>query len=336
MIIGHEKLGSILREIALRAGTSEFEAETMAESVVLAELRGLSSHGVVRYPSYVERISMGLYATHVEPEITKDAGTLFMVDGKNAIGAPLAMWTMRRCVDRAAEHGVCFAAVNHGNHFGIGAYYTGYAAKHGMIGFAVANANAWVAPIGGREKKLGTNPLSISVPGKKDVFLLDMATSEAAQGKVVVAEKKGVQVPFGWGVDSEGKPTQDPSAILHGGALLAFGGAKGYGICLLIEILCAALAGGTRSNVMGSMFARDKIIGTGMFMGAIDVSKLVDPETFDTRVDEIYEDIRSTGALIPGEIEAGKEETSREKGIDVPDSIFEDLRALAERYGVEV
>lgn len=341
MIVSADKLKQALYQLAIKAGASEYEADTLSDSILMAELRGMSSHGLVRYPSYIERISLGLYANHVTPEITKDAGALLLVDGKNAIGAPLAMKVMEMCVERARQTGVCFAGVCHGNHFGIGAQYTKYAADQGMIGFAVANANAWVTPFGGAKKKLGTNPLSVSVPcGEDDPLIVDMATSEAAHGKVVVAEKKGVPVPLGWGVDAGGDPCTDPHAILNGGALMPFGGPKGYGISLVIEILCSALAGGKRSTAMGSMFARDQIIGTGFFMGAIDVSKLMDPEEFYTRVREIFADMRDASAgedkpvYIPGEIEMAKVKRMRQEGIDVADAIYRDIVELAQQYDV--
>ena len=339
MLVNPDKLKDILYQLAVGAGAGEYEAKILSDSTVQAELRGMSSHGVVRYPSYIERISLGLYAVKTEPEVITDAGSLLLIDGKNGIGAPLAMRAMELCVARASQTGACFAGVNHGNHFGCGAYYTQYAASKGMIGFAAANANAWVTPFGGAQKKLGTNPLAIAVPcGDKEPLVVDMATSEAAHGKVLVCAKKGIPVPLGWGIDSEGNAATDPQAILNGGALLPFGGAKGYGISLVIELLCSALAGGKRSTEMGSMFARDQVIGTGFFIGAIDAGKLVDPETFAARVDDILEDMRDAGTeekpvYIPGEIEANKARLAGENGIEIAPAIFEDLSRLAERYG---
>lgn len=342
MFVNPEKLKEFLYQAALRAGTGEYEAKILSDSTVEAELRGMSSHGVVRYPSYIERISQGLYAVKTEPKIITDAGSLILINGGNAIGAPLAMRVMELCVERASETGVCFAGVNQGNHFGCGSYYTKYAASRGMIGFAAANANAWVTPYGGAQKKLGTNPLAIAVPcGEKEPLVVDMATSEAAHGKVLVCAKKGMPVPLGWGIDSGGEETEDPQAILNGGALLPFGGAKGYGISLVIELLCSALAGGKRSTEMGSMFAHDSIIGTGFFMGAIDVGKLVEPEIFASRVDSIFADMRDAGTAkrpvyIPGEIEAGKAELAREKGIEIAPAILEGLTQLADRYALSL
>ncbi len=339
MRVNPEKMKQALIEIAMKVGCNATEAADLAENIVLSEMRGMSSHGVMRMPSYMERIEMGLYATNVTPEIIQDGGTLLLLDGKNGLGAPVAKAAMRLCVERAKETGVAFVGVCHGNHFGMTADYVKYAAEQGCIAMCCANANAWVAPIGGNKKKLGTNPLALGLPGTKDLFLLDMATSEAAQGKVVIAEKKGMTVPPTWGVDASGAPTTDPSAILHGGALLPFGGPKGYGISLMIEILCSALAGGVRSTSMGSMFDRDKIIGTGFFMGAIDIARITDLEEFKANVQSIFEDMRDAGTpekpvFLPGEIEQNKAKKAAAEGFEVAEAIYQDLEKLATRLGV--
>lgn len=342
MVVKAEDLKKVLYNIAVAGGCSEYEAEILADSTIDAELRGMSSHGAVRYAPYMARIKQGMYATHVEPGIERDEGAVVLMDAKNGLGAPIAMKAMEVACDRAAQYGISLVGVNHGNHFGCGSYYTQYAAKRGMISFIIANANAWVAPFGGSKKKLGTNPLGFAIPnGEKPPFLVDMATSEAAQGKVVVASKKGVEVPPTWGVDAEGNPCTDPNAILNGGALQCFGGPKGYGISLAIELLCSALVGGVRSTEMGSMFDTSKLVGTGFLLCVIDVSKMVDPAVFADRVQEIFDDMKDAGTetrevLIPGEIEERKAAVARVEGINIVDAVYEDLKKLAADYGVEM
>lgn len=342
MIVDHRKLRDTLTRIALKGGAGEYEAKVLADSTVEAELRGLSSHGVVRYPPYMARIKQGMYAVKTEPRIERDEGALVLLDAQNGIGCAAAMRGTELAVERAKQYGIALVAMNHANHFGFGAYFTKYAASKGMIAFVIANANAWVTPFGGAKKKLGTNPLSIAVPnGEGEPFVVDMATSEAAQGKVVVASKKGVAVPPTWGVDAGGNPTTDPDAILHGGALLPFGGPKGYGISLAIELLCSALAGGCRSTEMGSMFDCDKLVGTGYLICAIDVSKMVDEDVFAGRVQQIFDDMKDAGSeghevLIPGEIEDRRAAAARNGGIEIADAVYADLNKLAEEYGVKM
>ena len=340
MVVNHEKLKEVLVQIAKNAGANDYESEILADSIVDAELRGMSSHGLVRYPSYMNRIKQGMYATDVEPVVEKDEGAMVLLDAQNGLGAPMAMKAMEVAIERAAKYGISLVGMNHANHFGCGSYYTQYAAQKGMISFIIANANAWVAPYGGAKKKLGTNPLGFAIPnGDKSPFLVDMATSEAAQGKVVVASKKGISVPPTWGVDANGNPCTDPNAILQGGALMPFGGPKGYGISLAIELLCSALAGGCRSTQMGSMFDTEKLVGTGFLFCVIDVSKMVDPAVFADRVQEIFDDMKDAGTperevLIPGEIEERKAAIAKVQGIEVADAVFADLEKLAAEYGV--
>ena len=340
MLANPEKLKRALFEIALNAGTSRYEAEVLADSTIFAELRGLASHGVMRYPSYMERIRQGLYATNVTPQITRDAGAVVHLDGLNGLGAPVAMRAMELAMERAEKYGISLVGVNHGNHFGCGAYYTKHAATHGMIALIMANANAWVTPYGGNKKKLGTNPLSFAIPaGNRNPFVADMATSEAAQGKVLIASKTGKRVPPTWGVDALGNPSTDPDAILNGGALLPFGGPKGYSICLAVEILCHALAGGEISTEMGSMFATDKLVGTGFLIAAIDVSKMADPEEFARRVQAEFDNMKDAGTpqqevLIPGERADRKAAVISREGIPLADAVYADLEKLAGQYGV--
>lgn len=340
MVMNHEKLKAALYAIAENAGASAYEAEILSDSIVDAELRGMSSHGLVRYPSYMNRIRQGMYAVNVVPKVERDEGAVVLLDAQNGLGAPMAMKAMEIAVERAEKYGISLVGVNHANHFGCGSYYTKYAAEKGMISFVIANANAWVAPYGGAKKKLGTNPLGFAIPnGDKPPFLVDMATSEAAQGKVVVASKKGVSVPSTWGVDSDGNPCTDPNAILNGGALMPFGGPKGYGISLAIELLCSALAGGCRSTEMGSMFDCEKLVGTGFLFCVINVSKMVSPAVFADRVQEIFDDMKDAGTaerevLIPGEIEERKSAAALKNGIEVADAVYEDLKKTAAEYGV--
>ncbi len=340
MIVNPEKLKQLLYDIAKKAGASEYESHILADSTVDAELRGMSSHGAVRYPSYMARVRQGMYAVDTLPVVEKDEGAVVLLDAQNGLGAPAAMKAMELAIERAEKHGIALVGVNHANHFGCSSYYTKYAASKGMISFVIANANAWVTPFGGAKKKLGTNPMGFAVPnGDKKPFLVDMATSEAAQGKVVVASKKGVSVPPTWGVDANGNPCTDPNTILKEGALLPFGGPKGYGISLCIELLCSALVGGCRSTEMGSMFDTEKLVGTGFLFCVINVKKMVDPDVFAERVGQILDDMKDAGSenrevLIPGEIEDRKAAVAEVNGIDIVDAVYADLQKLAEEYGI--
>lgn len=275
-----EALKEFSIQIMRRCGLSREESEIFSDSLIRADLRGISSHGLTRLTAYARRVELGLVSGHVTPEITRDGGGVIAVDGKNGMGAYVGRWTMEACVRRARKQGGCFAAVAHGNHFGYAAYFTEYAARQGMLGLAIANGPPPMPPTGGKTPLLGTNPLAVSLPtGDPDRPLtLDMATSAAARGKVTLAKKNGQSIPLGWGVDSQGNPTTDPEAVLSGGAMLPMGGPKGYAISLIIDVLCSCITGSADGQTMGSFYDFTRTQNSGYCFAALDLSRMVEPE----------------------------------------------------------
>jgi len=337
------KLIQFVSDVGTALGMSKKEATIFGESLVFADMRGLSSHGVMRMSTYVKRIQEGLVNINVIPQITKDGGAMLAIDGANGQGAYISQQVMEICVQRAKDIGVCMAFVNHCNHFGCSAYFTEYAAVHNMIGFAVTNSYRAVAPFGGSAPLLGTNPLSLAIPGGKfKPFMLDMATSLVAQGKIILARKEGRAVPLGWGLDKEGAPSTDPNAILSGGTLLPFGGAKGYGIALAIEILCACIAGAAKSTEMGSMYNFDRTQNTGFVIGAFDITRVVDINVFNEEVSQLFEDIKYSPKVagvseifIPGEIENRKFDRAKTEGISLSDTVIHELCDIAAHFQIQ-
>lgn len=342
MVCSCQTLTEYIRKIALCCGMSENEAFHFAESLVSADMRGLSSHGVMRTAAYIRRVQDGLIATHVSPEITADGTTVLAVNGKNGMGCTVAVDVMDLCMERAETYGSCLAAVNHCNHFGYAAYFAMRAAKRGFIAVVMTNAAAMVAPFGGAAAMLGTNPLCVAIPaGRHEPFVLDMATSLVAQGKVILAGKEGRRVPLGWGLDREGRETEQPEKILNGGTLLPFGGAKGYGISLMIELLTACLANASRSTDMGRMYDYTRRQETGFVMGALKVGGIMPLACFTDRVDEIISEIKGSkkapGAeeiFIPGEIEDRKYKRALREGIVLSQAVAEELKELGQSCGV--
>lgn len=338
-----EKLKAFVTDIMIAAGLPETDSRMFAESLIEADMRGISSHGITRLAAYSRRVNEGMVNVSGEITVEACADTVLKVHGNNCMGVVSAGKAMQLCIERAAKHGSCFAAINGGNHFGAAAFYTQMAARANMIGICVSNAPPAVAPIGGKTPFLGTNPLSISVPaGKYRPLVLDMATSVVARGKVRLAEKKKESIPNGWGVDKNGRPTTDPGEVLNGGAVLPFGGAKGFAISLIIEILCACLAGGMDSRHLGSFYdysgCEQKL---GFFVGAIDVSKIVPSAEFCARVDEMFDELkaqpRGEGVqeiFIPGEIEFNNYRHAQENGINISEAVKAELEELAKKYNV--
>ena len=343
MIYQVAALKKFTKEIMVKAGLSHEESEIFADSIISAEMRGVTSHGLTRLSTYARRVEEGLVANHTEPEIISDGGSVLLIDGKNTMGAYAGTKTMELCIERAKEHGTAFATVCNGNHFGCASYFTSIAARNDMIGFAVANGPGAIPPTGGTKALLGTNPVSISIPaGKYKPLILDMATSAVARGKVAFAKKNGNSVPLGWGLDSKGHPTTDPSDILDGGSMLPMGGAKGYGIALIVEILSSCLSGALNGQTMGSFYDFTRTQNSGYAFGAIDIGKIVNIDMFKENVDSLFDSMKEcpkaegiTSIKIPGEIENEKETASKNAGIELSAAIEFELKNAASHFGVE-
>lgn len=330
-------------EVMVKAGLDEKEAGLFLDSLTFADLRGIGSHGISRLRTYSKRVESGLVAKNVVPEILSDSCAVITVDGLNGIGASVGMQVMDMCIERAKKYGSCSATVKNGNHFGTGAYFTMHAANNNMIGFAISNSEAAVVPTGGAKAMLGTNPLSVAVPAKKHpAMVLDMATSVVARGKVVLAKKEHKTIPDNWCVDANGTPTTDPTKALEG-AMLPFGGPKGYAISLLIDILCSSLGGALdcrKTNHFWDDFENPQNVG--YFIGALDISKFLPFEMFTERVDAMFDEFKACPTapgvkevMIPGEIEHLNYLKNLEDGIELSDLVVADLVSVAEKYGVQ-
>ena len=327
------------------AGLSRANAAIFMDSLLQSELRGVSSHGITRLKAYSEKVRTGQIDKDAEPEIIRETPSALLVDGRNAAGCIAGHFAMENCIRKAKETGVCFAGVHNTSHYGFGAFYALQAAEQDMIGFSVCNADAAVVPFGGAKPMLGTNPLSVAIPAGKEPFLvLDMATSIVAKGKVNLAQKLGKSIPEGWIIDKNGNNTTDPADVLEG-ALLPFGGPKGYAIALIIDVLCAGLAGGKPSTGITSFFSGTDPEGfrnVGFFMGAVDISAFTDIVSFKETVDRMFADIHECPpaagfkeVLLPGEIESRLTAERLRDGIELKDEIVEELIKLSEFYGVD-
>lgn len=343
MLYSCSKLRAFTSQVMQKAGLGEEDSNLFAESLVEADMRGVPSHGITRLTAYSRRVAENLVNTNSELTILNDGITLLALDGNNSMGVTTAAEAMRLCIERAREYGCCFASIRGGCHFGTASFFTEMAVKQKMIGICASNGPTAVAPIGGKVPFLGTNPLSVAIPAKHyRPLVLDMATSVVARGKITLAQKKETEVPIGWGVDADGSPTNDPGKILNGGAVLPFGGAKGFAISLIIEILCTCLAGGKSSRDVGQFYDfSGKKQDLGFFLGAIDVDRIMPIETFTSMVDDLFAELKSQPKgkgvdeiMIPGEIELNNYKESDKNGIDIPDAVIAELSALSDKYQV--
>lgn len=331
-------------QIMQRVGMSQADAELLLENLLLSDMRGIRSHGLTKIAGYVTRIERGVTDPAAQPVLTMDQGAVFSVDGQNGMGSTIGIFTMDECVRRAETFGVSFATVNHASHYGFGGFYAMRAAEKNMIGFSICNSPALVAPFGGATSMLGTNPMSVALPsGKHPDLVLDMATSTVAKGKIALALKEGKPIPDSWALDAEGKPTTDAAAA-NVGALTPLGGAKGYALALIIDVICSCLAGGNDSRGIPRMFEDPREpSGVGYFMGAIDIGKFLDVETFKARADAMYDELKAAPTapgfqeiMIPGEIESRLAEKSLAEGIAINAATEREFREMAEKYQVSL
>lgn len=337
-----EKIRDYCEKVWEKAGLSAEDAAACVDVLLAADMRGQRTHGVTHMKDYCERLKKGTATPGDDLEMTQTSPTSLVVDAKHGVGMVVGSKIMKKCIEEAKKSGACFASVHNGCHYGLGAYYPMMAAKENMIAFSFANTPPLVAPFGGADPLLGTNPISIVIPaGKYPDLVLDIATSIVAKGRISLALKEGQKIPKGWALDKNGADTTDPAAA-NVGALLPFGAHKGYGLMLIVSLLSFALSGADMDINLPRFFENtDALSNIGYFMGCIDISKYCKVEDFKNRVDSMFAILKgcrpavgSNGVLIPGEIEYNKTQKAKEQGIDLSEATLRDFREMSEEYGV--
>ncbi len=329
------------RDLLVGAGLRADAAELVADTLIAAEARGIKSHGVVRLPIYVQRLERGLVARDPRPTIVRRGGAVAVIDAHHAPGQVAAVYATDLAIALAREHGVGLAVVKRSSHYGAAAYYVQRAAREGMVALTVSNVEPDVVPYGGSVAALGTNPLAFAAPAPdgEDGVVLDMATSHVAMGKVLNARTTSAPLGTGWAVDAEGRPTTDPHLAR---SAVPLGGAKGYGLALMIELLAGALSGaGTTHGVHRMYDDWDEPQDVGHFFLVIDPEATVGRDAFTTAAHGVVTSLRATPPApgvdrvrVPGDIEAEHERRHAEAGIDLPDHLVADLEALSVRLTV--
>ena len=339
-IFSPDQLGSYCKNVLMKSGVEESCAQAVAEVLIDADLTGVSTHGVSRMSIYMERMAKGVVSKNNNIRILKEGPSTAVIDAGNTLGAPSAKFAMETCIRKAAESGCCFATVKNSNHFGATAFYTKLAAAKGMIGFACTNLTGKIAPFGSSDPFMGTDPISVAVPSEGRPVVLDMTPSVVALGKLILAQKLGKSIPLGWALDHDGKPTTDP-AEGRKGTLIPIGGPKGSGMAIMVEILSGILSGAGYGPHLHDLYEFDAPQGVGHFMGAIDISRFMDVDTFKKNVSGMVTEIKGlrkaegfTEIMMPGEVELRKAEAALEKGIEVPDPVYEELLELGRPYGL--
>ena len=340
----------------MTCGLPEKDAQTAAEVLVAADLRGIDSHGVSRLNSYVEMIHKGHFNPRPDITVIRETASTALVDGDNGLGLVVGPRANLMAMDKAEECGSGWVTVRNSNHYGIAGFYPIQALRKNLIGLSMTNASPIVTPTFGKGRRIGTNPIAIAFPGKKEPpIVIDMATSAAPFGKLEMAMLANRSIPEGWSVDSHGAPTTDPHDFLEGGALVPLGSKpeqsshKGFCLAVMVDMLSAVLSGANwgpfvppfRVPLMEPS-GRQPGKGLGHFFGALKIDGFMDVDTFKEQVDDWIRTFRDTpaangtpGVLIPGDPEREKEEDRRKNGIPLHEKVIDDLREVSGKTGVD-
>lgn len=337
-------LEDFCKQVFQKAGVPEQSAAIVAESLVQADLRGVDSHGVVRTAIYLKRMEAGMIDAFADVEKVSESDATVLVDGKNNFGSVIGTKALDIALEKAKRNGASFVGVKGSNHFGTGAYYAMKAIEQDMILLVMSNASQTMPPTGGVRPFIGTNPLAVGVPSGKELpFILDMATSVVARGKIIVSAQKGESIPLGWAIDKDGNPTTDAHAALEG-SVLPMGGPKGYAISMFIDILAGVLTGAGFGKYVNNMYENwEQPQNVGHLFIAVDINRFIPVDLFKARMDqyirEIKQEPKAPGVdeiLIPGELEYRRTLERKENGIELPIKVVEELAGIGQSYGIDL
>jgi len=337
-------------------GCSQADADLAAKVLISADLRGIDSHGIARLSGYIRLWEKDRINPKPNIKITHETPSTAVVDGDAGLGLVVGPNAMKIAMEKAEKVGTGWCAVKNSNHYGIAGYHAMMALEKDMIGFAMTNASPLVAPTFSNERLLGTNPIAVTIPGKKQPpFVADMATTTAANGKLEVLMRKGESAPDGWVQDSEGNPTNSSSGVKDGGALLPLGGDrehgshKGYALGAIVDIFSGVLSGANygpwvppfvsfiepSKNPVGD--------GLGHFFGAMRIDAFRPADEFKDHMDQWMTRFRNSKTipgkekvLIPGDPEREMEKIRSKEGITLSPGVEDELKLLGDRFGLSL
>ena len=314
-----------------RAGASPGMAAATAQALVAADAQGLASHGVSRVPQYATHIRLGRVDGAAVATVARSKGGAVLVDAADGLAFPACVLAVDEAIARAREHGVAFAGVRNSHHFGAASHHLEPVAAAGLVGFAFGNSPSAMPAWGGKHAIFGTNPIAAVFPRHgAPPIVVDLSLSEVARGKLMVAARAGKPIPAGWALDRDGNPTTDPKAGLDG-LMLPAGGAKGAMLALVVELLCCALTGAHFGFEADSFFAdagnRPQI---GQAFLVIDPGALAGRDAYGERVETLVaEMLKDAGVRLPGARRQALAEEAAVEGVELPQELLDELRALA-------
>ncbi len=343
--VSAEALTAFIVSVLEALQMSPANASLTADLMVRTDLRGVDSHGIGMLPRYVEWTRAGFVNPAAEPVVARDELATALVDGQKGLGHPASVLAMNLAIAKAANYGMGIVAVRNSNHFGACANYSMMALERGMIGLAVTNSPfVAMVPTFARKPMMGTNPLSLAAPAARhSPFVLDMATTTVAVGKLTIASRWNKPIPEGWGLDREGRPTTSAQEVLASRLLSPLGGNrelgshKGYGLGVMVDILSGVLSGAVYGDVLDRKGARGrKESNTGHCFAAIDIERFRPLEEFTASMDDMLGALKDTPraegqerVYTAGEPEAETERLRRIQGIPIAPALVRQCNEIA-------
>jgi len=323
-------------------GVSPSNASIIADCLVQADLRGVDSHGINRIPSYMARIRQGVLDAKAAPILTQITPVVAQVDGKNGFGFLAAHLGMDTAIKMAKEMGIGMVSIKHSNHFGMSAWIVQQAVDAGMMSLVFTNSSPALPVWGGKDKLMGVSPIACGAPaGKSKPFILDMAPSIAARGKIYKAYRRGEQIPPDWALDADGKPTSDPGAALKG-VMLPMGGPKGSALAIMMDVFSGVLSGSAFAGNVTNPYDPSKPADVGHFLVAIKPDLFMSLDDFKERMDYLYQRVVGCDKMdgvdriyFPGEIEQLMKEQRVANGIPYTDGEITALNEEAAKVGAQ-
>ncbi len=357
VFIQFDVLERFMKDVFMGLGVPEEDAAICADVLIASDKRGIDSHGINRLkPIYYDRIKAGIQSPVTNFEVVREGPTTAVIDGHNGMGQVIAKKAMEMAINKAKKYGMGMTAVRNSTHYGIAGYYVLMAIEQGMIGITGTNARPSIAPTFGVENMLGTNPLTFGIPTDEDFpFVLDCATSISQRGKIEAYARLGKPIPEGWVIDQEGKTKTDPQEVLEdlvkgtaaltplGGIGEETGGYKGYGYATVVEILSAALQGGSFLKMLTGIENGKKVpYRLGHFFIAIDVSAFTELDAFKKTAGDILRALRASKKA-PGHdriYTAGEKEylawlERKDKGVPINKALQKEIIQMRDELGLK-
>jgi len=344
-----EKIYTLMKEVFIKLGVPKDEAEICADVLINSDLRGIESHGIGRLKMYYDRIKAGVQFPITKIDIVSDNAAIAVWDGNNGMGQVISHKAMQTAIDKAKKFGLGCVAVRNSTHYGIAGYYAKMATEQNMIGLSFTNARPSISPLFGVQPMLGTNPIAFGAPSNLDYpFLYDAATSISQRGKIEVLDRENKPTPAGWAIDMEGKTYTDTKRLLVdlvskkasmvglGGTEETTGGHKGYGLAVMVEILSAALQGGSFMHQLHGWKDGKRVpYKLGHFFMAINIEAFINISNFKKITGEIMKQLQNSKKVpgkekiyVAGEKEYYKEMEIRKNGIPINPALQKNIKIM--------